>query len=229
MNSYPFVVFILVIGAILVAYNTLVYRSKIEEYGNFHTEGSGVVSVKSKERLVSLGCIRSPVDDIVLKLREKFYITRSNFYSISVEDIYGNILADLNSTVSINRGMVIEGPVYVIIYQQHEKEKDPGIGTDALLTTVCVLYPSYDKDMMLLPDKSGMEAFNSFFKASKTEKRFCSLHCNVVRDKCACVGDAEELTKEDCVNFNKTKWNYGMVYGIDKDEYLFASNFTHLQ
>lgn len=236
MNSYQIVLLILSVGVLLVAYNTLAYKSMIEEYDNYHTKDFKSMSVfRHYSPLYVIGCVRHRVrEDIMQQLSEICYTSYTNFYSISAADIYDAIITDLGNTVSINRGGRINGPAYAIIFKRPTPDEDPyyaptiSVGSEASLTSLYVVYPKYSTSMKEHIDDTSLRAFEDYCQRQKTNNEFCFLHCNKKDGKCVCSEKNNTNTK-DCGDFDGSKWQYGMAFRIDEGNQMFRKHFNRLQ
>jgi hypothetical protein len=157
--------------------------------------------VKGLWPLNTYGCIKTNgVENVEDDIENMFYISVSEFYSLSVNDIFQKIAEDLDITkIKINTEM-IENPVYVIVYQApflrfndeeivarndsinnfkpsfNQKINDVTIGEKKLYTKIIVMYPNYKSDtenssrIIKQNGDTGFQKFKQYFNNSRISR-----------------------------------------------------------
>lgn len=177
MDSYQIVLFIALVGVSLLAYNTMIYKTKIEEYGNYHSADKKKELVfKRHEPLRVVASINHRVDsDELDDVSRVAYVSYSQFYFMSSNDIYEAVIADLGKAMSLNRGMRIHGPVYALVYSRDAPKENQSntlsIGHNAPLTDIIVLYPRYKRasnsTIEMCAGSVGLEALDNYLRGQK--------------------------------------------------------------
>ena len=248
--------FIIVFCILVVFYNTYYlkyiteehftnYNTTLRQYENgkdFHTNKdmkhffnyNTYDDVKKLWPLNTYGCIKTNVNhDIENEVKELFYVSVSEFYSISVNDIFQKIVEDLEKTrVKINTEK-IENPVYVVIYQApylrfnneeivarndsinnykpsfNQNINNVKIGEKQLYTKIMMLYPNYKSHpentsyITKYNDNTGFKHFKTYFNSLISRDKLCFLECNGVNDYNCGCINRKEHDKS--VNFYQSK------------------------
>ena len=248
---------ILIICILVILYNTYFlnsaskehftnYKTTFEQYEggeDFHSNKdmnhffnyNQYKDVKGLWPLNTYGCIKSNnVGDVEDDIKNMFYISVSEFYSLSVNDIFQKIAEDLDITkIKINTEK-IENPVYVIVYQApflrfndeeivarndsinnfkpsfNQKINNVTIGEKKLYTKIIVMYPNYKSDtenssrILKHNDNTGFKRFKQYFNDSRISR---DKLCFV---KCNAVGDygcgcINRETSDDSLDFYSSK------------------------
>jgi hypothetical protein len=188
--------------------------------------------VKTNYPLHTLGCVKhSTKDDILNSLNSMFYVSYSEFYSMSINHIYENIANDLNLTISKLNNNLIDDPVYVLIFQapdisfnneqivarhdvvntlrpSYEQNKNVvRIGEKMLYTKLFVLYPAYfqesNKTLKKYTDNEGLKKFEKYFNSKKSRNKLCFMNCNGINNySCGCLNREKS---DNTLNFYKSR------------------------
>lgn len=162
------------------------------------------------------GCIQtSPGENIMDTLSKLFYVSYSEFYSLSINDIFDVIVNDLTRTMSKIKEEPIEDPVYVLIYQApnlsfndenfaaridsvnnlktsyNQNIDNVRIGYNPLYTKIYVIYPKYFENNGKITNynnEDGLNKFKNFFQSKMTRNKLCFIECNAVNNySCGCL------------------------------------------
>ena len=188
------------------------YNTTLRQYENgkdFHTNQelkhffnyNRYDDVKKLWPLNAYGCIKTNLsDEIENNIKHLFYISVSEFYSISINDIFQKIVEDLDNTKLKIQTEKIENPVYVIIYQApflrfnneeivarndsinnfkpsfNQMINDVTIGQKKLYTKIIVMYPKYKShientsQISKYNDDTGFNEFKKYFNSSRISR-----------------------------------------------------------
>lgn len=193
-----------------------------------------------------------PNENIYDNLKEKFHTNIHEFYSLSIDDIYQKIVYDLTITLQKTGKDVLDEPVYIIIYQapnlyfnneqvvaRHDLSNnlktsyeqnidDVKIGFEKLFTKLIIIYPNYNNELKLYENEEGLNEFHKYFKDKLSRNKLCFLECNKINTyACGCLNrdesdNSSDFYKSTCIEYTGEKFNYGMVYIINKFNSLFS-------
>lgn len=175
--------------------------------------------VKNELPFFTFGCIKHNADDesIIETLRNKFFVSELNFYTININDIYNQISEDLliNKQLLQNGGY-IHSPIYVILYQSpylqvdgnnYDVKKDimdnmepsievnsnTNIGNKELFTKMYIVYSKYKRNeenvIQNVDENEFIELFkNGVFKNLISRDKLCFMKCNKTSEyTCGCL------------------------------------------
>lgn len=121
-------------------------------------------------------------------------------------------------------------------YEQYDK--DVSIGTHPLFVKIVVMFPNYIDILKLgkiyrQPNNKGLEKFKSYFNQSIRSK-LCFMECpknNTLG--CGCLNRNENdgdpnFYESTCLNIDKKRANYGMLYLINRYYLPFANKFDDI-
>ena len=199
--------------------------SNFKKGQDFHLENRSYYNyynlsdVKNELPFFTFGCIKHNAGDksIIETLRNKFFVSELNFYTININDIYNQISEDLliNKQLLQNGGY-IHSPIYVILYQSpylqvdgnnyHVKKdimdnmepsievnSNTNIGNKELFTKMYIVYSKYkrnqDNVIQNVDENEFIELFkNGAFKNIITRDKLCFMQCNKTSEyTCGCL------------------------------------------
>lgn len=196
-------------------------------------------------------------DNLFEDLKKYFYISSYEFYSLSIDDIYEKIISDLNSTIVKLKQDKLDEPVFIVIYQapylyfnneqviaRHDisnnlkssYEQDINnvkIGMKKLFTKLFIIYPKYNIELKKYTNNEGIKKFHEYLKPKLSRNKLCFLECNKINPySCGCLNrdksdNSDNFYKSACIEYTNEKFDYGMIYSLNKFNTMFKNLFKH--
>lgn len=179
-QSIYFLIFVISVSILSIYFNTYKLKCNIENFIDYDNSLQIKSNFEKEKDTPLIKISESNYSDSFLS-RLNFMISKKQFYSISGNDIYQKIIEDLQECLQRICKEYIDGPVYILIYQDidNEPEKEKQIGINKLLTRLYILYPSYQLyDNKILKNNKGILQFKKYFKSQVGEGSVYSVNSN---------------------------------------------------
>lgn len=118
-----------------------------------------------------------------------------------------------------------------------QNRTDVIVGQKQLYTKIFVMYPAYyvqnNKVIKYSDKKIGLSKFSTYFKNKLVRNKLCFMECNAVNNyACGCLNkdpDDKSLYTSSCVELDNKKYNYGVIYALNRFNKLFSKQIRSEQ